>query len=42
MIGQNIAHYHMLGGVVLFGVIGVALIVAPEKQSGERASAAGA
>jgi hypothetical protein len=34
---------HLLGGVALFGIIGVALIVlAPAKQSGERASAAGA
>lgn len=34
---------HPLGGVALFGIIGVALIVlAPAKQSGERASAAGA
>jgi len=34
---------HLLFGVALFGIIGVALIVlAPTKQPGERASAAGA
>jgi uncharacterized membrane protein HdeD (DUF308 family) len=33
---------HLLGAVALFGIIGAALIVlAPAKQSGERASAAG-
>ncbi len=34
---------HLLGGVALFGIIGAALIMlVPAKQSGERASAAGA
>ena len=40
---QNRIERGELGGVALFAIIGVALIVlAPAKQSGERASAAGA
>jgi hypothetical protein len=41
---QNVTgRSHLLGGVVVLAIIGVAMIVlAPAKQSGERASAAGA